>query len=138
MTEFTSYRRDEIGLVSEANGSRSRDAITVDATVTGAEPGTVLHKGDDGVYGVPAFHAAVVADPEAEPPVEAADAYWDSADAVLIRNVGAVSDTAPSVAITRAAEIDASALTLPTALAADATFKATAIAELANRKIIVR
>ena len=139
MTEFSSWNRDEVGLVSEAPGSRSRDAITVGASVTGAVPCTVLHKNDAGVYVLPTFHAAVVADPEAEPdPIEAVDAFWDSADAVLIRNVGAVMATAPSVAITRAAEIAESALVLPDALAANAGFKAVAIAQLANRKIIVR
>jgi hypothetical protein len=139
MSEISAKAREEIVLASEAPGSRSRDAVVIGEAVSAAPCGTVLHKGDDGVYTLPTFHEAIEADPEAEPdPIEAEDAYWDSADAVLLRNAAEFEGEATGVVISRAAEIVGTSLVFPTALAANAAFKATAIAQLANRKIIVR
>lgn len=121
MTVFTEGKRAAEFLVSEANGARSRDVVTI-AQSAALEPGAVLGK-------VTATGKYVALDPAAVTGAEtAASLLYAAADA-------AAADVS-AVAILRDAEINGAELVWPTGIAADQ--KVSAIASLAALGIIVR
>lgn len=121
MTELTMGPRDEGFLISEANGSLSREAVTANVADTGLPAGTVMHNGGDETGWV-AIQGGVGARP--------------TADGILLRRNPDVA----SVIIARDAEVDGSLLVWSPTNPTDLTEpqKATAIAQLADLGIVVR
>lgn len=116
MTAVTMSPRAEAFLISEANGSLSREAVTLDASAIGIDPGHLMHN-DSGTW-VPCDGAGTPA----------------SADGILLRK----ASTTDGVVIARDAEVDGNQLTYGVDTAMSAPEKATAIAQLAALGIIVR
>lgn len=122
MTVLTEGNHRAEFLVSEANGTRSREIVTV-LSATALEPGTVLALQDDSYY-VPLDEDATSSD-------------ISVAVAVLYDHVDAdSSDGLPAVAIVRDAEVNGAELIWPTGISAGD--KTAAIAQLAAAGIIVR
>lgn len=122
MTVLTEGNHRAEFLVSEANGTRSREIVTV-LSATALEPGTVLALQDDIYY--------VALDEEAT------SSDISVAVAVLYDHVDAdSSDGLPAVAIVRDAEVNGAELIWPTGISAGD--KTAAIAQLAAAGIIVR
>ena len=122
MTVLTEGNHRAEFLVSEANGTRSREIVTV-ISATALEPGTVLALQDDSYY-VPLDEDATSSDISV-----AAAVLYDAVDADS-------SDGLPAVAIVRDAEVTGAELIWPTGISAGD--KTTAIAQLAAAGIIVR
>lgn len=122
MTVLTEGNHRAEFLVSEANGTRSREIVTV-LSATALEPGTVLALQDDSYY-VPLDEDATSSDISV-----AVAVLYDAVDADS-------SDGLPAVAIVRDAEVNGAELIWPTGISAGD--KTTAIAQLAAAGIIVR
>lgn len=122
MTVLTEGNHRAEFLVSEANGTRSREIVTV-ISATALEPGTVLALQDDSYY-VPLDEDATSSDISV-----AVAVLYDAVDADS-------SDGLPAVAIVRDAEVNGAELIWPTGISAGD--KTTAIAQLAAAGIIVR
>lgn len=122
MTVLTEGNHRAEFLVSEANGTRSREIVTV-LSATALEPGTVLALQDDSYY-VQLDEDATSSDISV-----AVAVLYDAVDADS-------SDGLPAVAIVRDAEVNGAELIWPTGISAGD--KTTAIAQLAAAGIIVR
>lgn len=122
MTVLTEGNHRAEFLVSEANGTRSREIVTV-ISATALEPGTVLALQDDSYY-VQLDEDATSSDISV-----AVAVLYDAVDADS-------SDGLPAVAIVRDAEVNGAELIWPTGISAGD--KTTAIAQLAAAGIIVR
>ncbi len=126
MTKFTEGRHPTEGLMSEANGHRSRDNITIAAGSGIIEPGTVLGKiTASGKY--TASPNAVVA------PIAGAE----TATAIALYRADATGGDVKISAITRDAEWNVNTLTYDASVNDDAK-KATKRAQLAAVGIIAR
>jgi hypothetical protein len=110
-------------LMTEANGHRSRDAITVLSGSGVLYPGTVLAK--------------VTASGKYVPAVDTASDGSQTAVAVLLYKVDATSADVVVAAITRAAEVNGNCLSYDASVN-NGTKKNTKIAQLAAASIIVR
>lgn len=122
MTVLTEGNHRAEFLVSEANGTRSREIVTV-LSATALEPGTVLALQDDSYY------VALDEDATSSDISVAVAVLYDAVDADS-------SDGLPAVAIVRDAEVNGAELIWPTGISAGD--KTTAIAQLAAAGIIVR
>lgn len=122
MTEFTEGRHPGEAILHEANGSRSRDNITIPAGAGIIEPGTVLGVDSNGKY-VPST-------------VAVADGA-ETAVAINIHGVDATDTDVAVAAITRDAEINGAYLVFEASVDTDAK-KQAKIDELAVVGIIVR
>jgi hypothetical protein len=121
MTVLTEGKYAADFVVSEASGTRSRDAVTI-AQSTALEPGTVLGK-------VTATAKYVALDP-------AANTGAETAAGLLRSGVDATAADVSAVAILRDAEVNGAELVWPDAITPEQ--KAAATAELAALGIIVR
>ena len=121
MADFTEGRHPAEFLISEANGLRSRDVVTV-ASGADLEPNTVIGK-------ITASGTVVQLAPTANNGSEIACG-------VLIHEAKAEKADAEVTAVVRDAEVADGLLVWPDGITGDQ--KATAITELANRGIIAR
>lgn len=122
MTEFTEGRHPGEAVLHEANGSRSRDNITIPAGTGVVEPGTVLGVNATGNY---------------VPSTVAIAGGAETAVAINIHRVDATSADAAVAAITRDAEVNGACLVFEATVDTDAE-KQAKIDELAVVGIIVR
>jgi hypothetical protein len=120
MTEVTMKPRDEGFLISEANGSLSREAVTANIADTAIPAGTVMHDGGETGW------VAVQGGSDPRP----------SADGILLRYSYGVENAV----IARDAEVDGSLLVWNPVGSTELTDpqKATAIAQLEALGIVVR
>ena len=121
MTVLTEGKRAADFIVSEANGTRSRDVVTI-AQGAALEPGTVLGK-------VTASGKYVALDPAANTGAETAVGLLRARADAAIADVSAV-------AILRDGEVNGAELVWPAGITPEQ--KAAAIADLAAHGIIVR
>ncbi|TVR06635.1 MAG: head decoration protein [Salinarimonadaceae bacterium] len=129
MTVFTEGRHPGEFLLTEATGSRSRDAIVIASGAGVLAPGTVLGRFTSGAN-AGKFTASINA--AADP-----DVGQQVAVALLLYGVDATSGDVAVAAITRDAEVNGNVLTYHTSVD-DATKRAAKNAQLAAVGIIVR
>ena len=124
MTEFIEGRHAGEAVLHEANGSRSRDSITIPAGTGVVEPGTVLGVDPSGNY----------------VPSATVDGEGDGTEIAVAMNIHGVDATDADVvvaAITRDAELNGACLVFEASVDTDAK-KLAKTAELAEVGIIVR